>query len=108
MSARKTYRVCIENVDLGSNDDGPFRSLELQCYGDTYDECWENAHVVECDQDGGEVRDYPAADLGGRRADLVDQIIREALFAALGAPTCCDYACRGPCRSNGARGEDVV
>lgn len=75
-------RVSLQNVDLGCTDDGPFRSLELDCHGDTYDECWANAHVSEVDQDGGDVRDYPAADLGGRRADLVDQIIREALTEA--------------------------
>lgn len=25
-----------------------------------------------------------------------------------GAPSCCDYGCRGPCRSGGARGEEAV
>ena len=48
------YKYQIEDEELDFDNDGPFLSLRLDTYGDTYEEMAENATITAVDQDGGD------------------------------------------------------
>ncbi len=45
-------------------DEGPWRSYNLESYGDSLKELWDNATVSEVDQDGGELVTYDVLEYG--------------------------------------------
>lgn len=56
---KKTYKYNFDG-DSGyeHRDAGPWRSYEISFYGDTLEECLEEATITEIDQDGGELDCY--------------------------------------------------
>lgn len=60
-------------------DDSPFRSLQLQACGDTFEEMWADAYIWEIDQDGGDHEGGHPEDYG----DQVECICREMIRAEI-------------------------
>ena len=50
----KQAKYSIEDQELDYDNDGPFLSLRLDTYGDTFEEMVENATITAVDQDGGD------------------------------------------------------
>jgi hypothetical protein len=73
-----TKSISIEYECIGSSDDGPFRSYQLQTEGATLLELVNNAYVWEVDQDGG---DHEGGSLGDYRTEVYAEgvaVIRRA------------------------------
>jgi hypothetical protein len=75
------YLVTISQ-DLGIDycDEGPWRSYQLETYGNSLDECLKNAGIEEVDQDGGSLRFYDLEDGSNEVIEKATGIIRNAFL----------------------------
>lgn len=74
--------ICL-NEDLGINyqDCGVWRSYQLETYGDTMEELWDNAVIAEIDQDGGELDCYGMGEAPSDVYEAADKLIKEKFIS---------------------------
>lgn len=58
MTRKKLYQIDDQEIDVGYQDCGPFRSYRLDSFGNSLEEMLDNATIAEVDQDGGELDCY--------------------------------------------------
>lgn len=47
-----------KDLDISYQDEGPWRSYQLEAMGNDTEQLWDNAFIYELDQDGGELACY--------------------------------------------------
>jgi hypothetical protein len=76
---KRKYKIDI-SADTGVfyQDAGPWRSYELEAYGDTVQEALDGAYIYEIDQDGGELNLYSLEDASSKLQQVARMMIDDA------------------------------
>jgi hypothetical protein len=76
---KRKYKIDIsEDTGVFHEDTGPWRSYELEAYGNTVEEALESAYIYEIDQDGGELNLYGLEDASSKLQKVARMMIDDA------------------------------
>jgi len=64
-----------QDLDVSYQDQGPWRSYQLEAMGDSFEQLWDNAFVYELDKDGGELNLYHAMEAPKQVFEKVEEIM---------------------------------
>lgn len=77
MTVNRSYKYRISGeLGIDFQDEGRWRSYELDAYGDTFEDLLDSAHISEVDQDGGVIDCYGIDDVPNN--EIYDAVIKAA------------------------------